>query len=68
MKAKIDGELLDIREAARRLALKPATLRSWVLRQRIGCCRPGGRAVRIPAAEVERIIAESYVPAREVQR
>jgi len=68
MKLKIDGELLHIPEAARRLGLKPSTLRAWVLRGRIGCCRPGGRAVRIPASEIERVIAETYTPPREAAR
>jgi len=67
MKLKVDSELLRIPEAAKRLGLQESTLRSWVLRQRIGCCRIG-RAVRIPAAEIERLINESYVPPREVER
>ena len=68
MKLKIDGEMLRIPEAATRLGLKPSTLRAWVLRSKIGVCRVSARAVRIPASEVERLISESYVPAREVRQ
>ena len=64
MKLIVDGDLLRIPEAAQRLGLKPSTLRAWLLRQRIGCCRIG-RAVRIPPSEIERVIKESYVPARD---
>jgi excisionase family DNA binding protein len=68
MKVMVDGQLLQIKQAAERLGLKASTLRAWVLRRRIGYCRVGGRAVRIPASEVDRLIREGYVPAREVQR
>jgi excisionase family DNA binding protein len=57
--------LLRVEEAADLLAVKPSTVRAWLLRRRIGKVRIGQRAVRIPAGEVERIIAEGTIPARE---
>ena len=66
MKISIKGELLHIPQAAQRLGLRPSTLRAWVMRQKIGHCRIG-RAVRIPEAEVDRILNEGYVPAREAR-
>lgn len=55
-------KLLTIEEAAARLGLKPVTLRMWAARRKIARCKLG-RAVRIPASEVERIIASSLIPA-----
>jgi excisionase family DNA binding protein len=57
------SELLGISEAARRLALRESTLRSWILKKRIAKVRVGERAIRIPAGEVERIIRDGFVPA-----
>lgn len=68
MRVSGKGELLHIPEAARRLGMKPSTIRAWVLKRRIAYCKPGGRAVRIPAEEVERLIVDGYVPAREAQQ
>jgi len=62
------GELLRVEEFAERLNIKPATARAWLLRRRISKVRIGQRAVRIPAGEVERIIAEGTIPAREPRR
>jgi len=58
--------LLSVREAAAELALRPATIRAWLLRRKISCVRLSARCVRIPRAEVERLIRENTVPAREV--
>jgi excisionase family DNA binding protein len=60
--------LLRVEEAANLLAVKPSTVRAWLLRRRIGKVRIGRRAVRIPTGEVERIIAEGTIPAREPRR
>lgn len=57
-------KLLTIKEAGEALAVKPATIRAWLLRRklpRVNC----GRAVRIPAEAVERFIERNTVPARE---
>jgi excisionase family DNA binding protein len=57
------SKLLSVKEAGEMLALKPATIRAWLLRRklpRVNC----GRAVRIPAEAIERFIAENTIPAR----
>jgi excisionase family DNA binding protein len=56
------NEMLTCEQAAARLGLKVATLRAWVARRRVGYSKLG-RSVRIPAAEVERLIASGFVPA-----
>jgi excisionase family DNA binding protein len=56
-------KLLSVREASDLLAVKPATIRAWLLRRkltRVNC----GRAVRIPAEAIEKFIAENTIPAR----
>jgi excisionase family DNA binding protein len=57
-------KLLSVTEAADALALKPATIRAWLLRRklpRVNC----GRAVRIPSDAIERFIRDNTVPAKE---
>ena len=58
------SSLVTIKEASAQLGLSVACLRSWISQRRIGIVRLG-RAVRIPLEEVERLIAEGTVPARE---
>jgi len=61
------SKLLSIKEASELLALKPATIRAWLLRRklpRVNC----GRAVRIPAEALDKFIAENTIPAREDRR
>lgn len=57
---------LTIREAAESLNLSQPTIRAWVARRKIGVIRLG-RAVRIPATEVQRLLTEKTVPAREAR-
>jgi excisionase family DNA binding protein len=59
------AKLLTTDEAAEALSLRPKTIRAWVAARRLGCVRLG-RAVRIPRAEVDRVIGQGTVPAREV--
>ena len=57
-------KLLTVKEAAEALALKPSTVRAWLLRRklpRVTC----GRAVRIPAEAVVEFIERNTIPARE---
>ncbi len=49
--------LLKIEEAALALALSPKTLRRWIWERRISVVKVG-KAVRIEAAELERITSE----------
>ncbi len=54
-----EERLLTVREASEQLGLREATVRKWVLEKRIGYYKIG-RAVRVPAEAVTRLIRESY--------
>jgi excisionase family DNA binding protein len=61
------SKLLSVKEASEILALKPATIRAWLLRRklpRVNC----GRAVRIPAEAIAQFIERNTIPAREERR
>jgi excisionase family DNA binding protein len=51
-----------VREAAEELGLSVHTIRAWIASRRLGHLRLG-RAIRIPAAEIRRVIEQSTVPA-----
>jgi excisionase family DNA binding protein len=57
-------QLLTVREAAKALALQPGTIRAWCYQRRLFPVRIGKRAVRIPLAELHRIIREGSAEAR----
>ena len=50
-------------QAADALGLSPHTIRAWIARRLIGHHRLG-RAIRIPAAEIERLLEDGFTPAR----
>ena len=59
--------LLTVTETAEALNVKPATIRSWLLRRklpRVNC----GRAVRIPADAIVEFIERNTIPAKEDRR
>ena len=56
-------KLMTVQETAEALMIKPATVRAWVLRRKINSFRIG-RAVRISAEEIERILQDGLRPAR----
>jgi len=56
--------LLRIPEAAEMLGVKPATIRSWVLRREIPYVKLTARAVRIRRSDVQAFIDKNLVPAR----
>ena len=58
-----EGGMLTVPQAADRLGLRPSTMRAWIAARRIAFVRLG-RAIRIPAREVERLLTDGYVPAR----
>jgi excisionase family DNA binding protein len=61
---------LTVEQAASMLGLRASTIRRWILQRRIGYCKLG-RAVRIPAEVVEKLIAEGWrgpVPDKQVDR
>jgi excisionase family DNA binding protein len=51
--------LLTVDDIARILKLNPQTVRNWIDRGYLGAIRVG-RRVRIPRAEFDRLVAESY--------
>jgi excisionase family DNA binding protein len=59
-------ELIDLREAAQRLGIRPRTLRTWVTARRIRHVRVG-HLIKFEAPEVEAAIRRRVVvvPARE---
>jgi excisionase family DNA binding protein len=61
---KSADRLLTTREAAERLGLNQITLRSWAAQRRIAYFKVGPKSLRFAEAEIERLLAESYVPAR----
>ena len=60
-------QLLTVPEFAAALNVTQAAVRRWILESRISRVRVGKRLVRIPASEVERIIAEGLQPARRAR-
>lgn len=55
---------LTVKQAATELNVSVHTIRAWLARRHIGCVRLG-RAVRIPAAEIDRLVERGTVPARK---
>ena len=49
--------------AAGELGISVSTVRAWIAQRRIGFIRLG-RAVRIPAQEIQRLLEEGFVPPR----
>ena len=58
----MQNEAKTVRETAEELGLSPATVRAWIRERRIGYVRLG-RAVRIPASEIRRLVERGTVPA-----
>lgn len=50
-----------VEQAAIELNLSQATIRSWIAQRRLGHVRLG-RAIRIPANEIQRVLEAGYVP------
>jgi excisionase family DNA binding protein len=59
------SRLLKVPEAAAMLALSQKTVWQWIGERRIGVVRLG-RAVRVPMAEIDRLMEEGSTPARRV--
>jgi excisionase family DNA binding protein len=55
--------LLSIPDFAAALGVTIACIRRWLLERKIACVKIG-RLVRIPADELDRIVAEGYRPAK----
>lgn len=63
-----NSELLTVKQAADHLNVKESTVRKWILLRRIAYAKPGGRVVRIRRADLDTLIEDSTVPAREVRK
>ena len=59
-------QLRTVRQASRLLEIAPHTLRAWITARKIGSVRLG-RCVRVPLAEVERLIDDGRIPARPLR-
>lgn len=59
MKPPDDDRLLDVREAATMLGLKPSTLYQWAYERRIPVIKLMGRALRFRLSTIRKLIAES---------
>ena len=55
--------LLDVREAAGMLGLKPCTLYAWAYERRIPVVKLFGRALRFKLSTIEKLIKNSERPA-----
>ena len=55
--------MLTVTQVADRLGLKPGTIRLWIAKRKLAHIKLS-RAVRVPEAEVERLIRENTIPAR----
>lgn len=53
--------------AADELNVSVSTIRAWIAQRRIAFIRLG-RAIRIPAGEIERLLEDGLVPARQGRR
>jgi excisionase family DNA binding protein len=56
------GELLRVSQFAESGNIRESTVRAWLLQGRISFVRLGGRAIRIPKSELDRLIREGTVP------
>jgi excisionase family DNA binding protein len=61
------GKLLNLRECSEITGHTLATWRAWVLRRKVPFHKVG-RSVRVAEADLQRIIEQSRVPAREERR
>ena len=56
-----DSKPRTVEQAATELNLSRATIRAWIAQRRLGYVRLG-RAIRIPALEIQRVLESGYVP------
>ena len=56
-----DEQPRTVDQAAAELNLSGATIRAWIAQRRLGHVRLG-RAIRIPAQEIRRMLEAGYVP------
>ena len=61
------GKPMAVEEAAKALNMSKSTVRYWVAARRLGHIRLG-RAIRIPDAEIRRLLEAGFVPAERSGR
>lgn len=61
-----DNQPRTVEQAAAELNLSRATIRAWIAQRRLGYVRLG-RAIRIPADEIQRLLDAGYVPPERKQ-
>ena len=59
----MDSKPRTVDQAANELNVARSTVRAWITQRRIGHIRLG-RSVRIPAAEIARMLEAGFTPAR----
>ena len=57
-------QLRTVEQAADDLSVSIHTIRAWIARRKITCVRLG-RAVRVPASEIDRLVEEGTMPAAQ---
>ena len=63
-RSELLGELLDVPESARYTHLQRSTIRSWILQKKLPHVKLG-RRVFLRKRDLDRLIAQSFVPALE---
>ena len=64
MEKKLERQgLLTVAQAAQILGMKEGTVRDWILKRKISYLKLNGKAVRIRPEVIERLLAESEIPA-----
>lgn len=61
MAVRAESQPRTVEQAAAELNLSRATIRAWIAQRRLGHVRLG-RAIRIPAREIQRVLETGYVP------
>jgi excisionase family DNA binding protein len=62
--------MLTVAQSAERLGLKEPTIRLWIAQRKLAHVKLGASrrsVVRIPESEIDRLIRENTVPAREAR-
>jgi excisionase family DNA binding protein len=64
--SKPEVTLLSVPQAAEQLNVTKSCLRRWILERRIATIKLG-RLIRIPSAEIERLVSSGLRPARRMR-
>ncbi len=62
------NEMYDVFQTARRLGLKPSTIRRMIHERTIDVYRPSVRAVRISGRTIQARLAKGFTPAVKIER